>query len=190
MKRTFLFSLLLTTTVLSVFAQPNTKYDINGKWYAYDADGKRIENLDIRIFYNEDIEAYYAQYDAMTFVFTRPNQAIDWNNKHVGTDKSKITFQSETSFDFFLKYMITIKTMVSNQWQYQSYLLVKAYTLSLRYIPEKDKLVGRANCEKNYEALGNSDYRSIAAAEKDGKANILTDCEGGCGGRDVVYRRH
>lgn len=125
----------------------------------------------------------------MTFVFTRPNEAIDWNNKHVGKDKSRITFLSEDSFEFFFKYMMTIKVKENERWQYQSYLLVEAYTISLRFIPEKDKLVGRANCEKMYEALGNSDYSSVSAAEKAGEANILNDCEGNCGERDVVYRR-
>ena len=65
MKRTFLILLLLTTTVLSVFAQPGTKYDIGGKWYAYNAEGKRQKTLDFTIFWNDDVEAYYAKYDAI-----------------------------------------------------------------------------------------------------------------------------
>lgn len=189
MKRLVIIA-IATFSVFNTFAQSDTKYDLSGYWYAYNSEGKRIEDLDIYVFYDENIEAYYAQYNAMTFVFSSLNQPIDWNNKQVGKDKSKITFDSETSFDFFLKYMKTIKTKESDQWQYQSYLLVKAYTISLRYISEKDKLVGRANCEKSHEALGNSNYRTIAAAEKDGRAKVLIDCEGSCGGMDVIYRRH
>lgn len=188
MKKQFL-TLLAAILILPAFAQPAPNNDISGNWYAYDAEGKRIEYLDIYVFYNEDIGSYYEQHDAIIFVFTRPNEAIDWNNKQVGRDKSKITFLSEDSFEFFLKYMMTIKVKKNERWQYQSYLLVEAYTISLRLIPEKDKLVGKANCERMYEALGNSDYSSVSAAEKAGKAHILNDYEGDCGGKDVVYRR-
>lgn len=102
-----LLTLFAAILILPAFAQPGTKYDISGNWYAYNVNGKRLENLDINILYNKDIEAYYAQYDAMTFIFTRLNQPIDWNNKQVGREKSKINFESENSFAFFLKYMIS-----------------------------------------------------------------------------------
>ena len=185
-----LLTLFAAILILPAFAQPGTKSDISGNWYAYDAEGKRIEALDIYVFYNDDIEAYYEQHDAITFVFTHPNGTLDWNNKHVARDKSKITFLSEDSFEFFLKYMMSIKVKENKRWEYQSYILVEAYTISLRFIPEKDKLVGIANREKMYEALGNSDYSSVSEAAKEGKANILNDCEGNCGGKDVVYRRY
>lgn len=191
MKRTFLFSLLLTTTVLSVFAQPGTKYDIGGKWYAYNAEGKRQKALDFTIFWNDDVEAYYAKYDAI-FLEVAKDDTRYFNEEHanvIRTDMSKLSFDSDSSFTLYKWHQYIIKDARNKRWIYQEYFNYFSCNCSLRFIPGKNKLVGTIQYSRIIDATGDSDYKTVQEAVKNGHGKVYQDCDGDCGEMDVVYRR-
>ena len=187
MKKVVLF-FVITVMYFPIFAQPGTKYDISGKWYAYNAAGKRQETLDMTIYYNEDIEAYYAQNDAALVVLETEGGTLDMDNPIVLRTKTyKLQFDSDSSFHFdgfWRMFSIGTKNM-----KHQSYLYEFSCALSLRYIPSKNKIVGRVQYDGVFEALGNTNYKLVRDAVNHGAGNVLQDCDGDCGGIDVVYRR-
>ena len=86
---------------LLTFTQPGTKYDISGKWYAYNANGDRKWNLDFTVFYNEDTEAYYAQYNER-YVEVSTDGILHFDEEHSNAIKAttKLSFVSDSSFTF------------------------------------------------------------------------------------------
>ena len=184
--------LLLTTSFLSVFSQPGTKYDISGKWYAYDVEGKRQRSLDFTIFWNDDVEAYYAKYDAIFLELAKSNiRYFDEDHANVlMEDKSKLSFDSDSSFTMYKWHKYIIKDARNNRWIYQEYLGYFSCNCSLRFIPSKNKLVGRVQYDRFFDATGDSDYKTVEDAVKNGYGRVNQDCDGDCGGMDVVYRRY
>lgn len=175
---------------VSLFAQPGSKYDISGNWYAYDANGERQWRLDFTIFYNEDTEAYYAQYNDR-YVEITTDGTIHFDEQHSKAMKAttKLSFTSDSSFTFTKDWQYIIKDAQNKRRTYQVYLTFFSCSCSLRYIPRKNKLVGRVEYSRNFEAMGNSYYETVMDAVKHGHGNVLNDCDGNCGGMDVVYRR-
>lgn len=190
MKKTFL-SFLLATMSLLTFAQPGTKYDISGKWYAYNANGDRKWNLDFTVFYNEDTEAYYAQYNER-YVEVSTDGILHFDEEHSNAIKAttKLSFVSDSSFTFSKDWQYVIVDAQNKRWRHQSYLNFFSCSCSLRYIPQKNKLVGRVQYNRYFEGMGNSYYKTVMDAVKDGQGTVFTDCDGDCGGMDVVYRRY
>lgn len=174
------------------FAQPGTKYDISGYWYAYDTQGKRQESLDLYIFYNEDVEAYYAKYNAILCEFYNGMGSLHFDEQHATVlreEMSKLSFDSDSSFSVSKWRQFIVKDTQNKRWQYQVYLSYDSYSCSLRYVPVKNKLVGRVSYNRVFEAMGDSDYRTVQDAVKNGYGRVYQDCDGNCGGIDVVYRR-
>lgn len=190
MKKFFsvVFLIILTT---SISAQPNTKYDISGNWYAYDANGDRQWKLDFTIFYNEDTEAYYVKYKER-FLEVSSDGVLHFDEGHsvAMNATTKPSFVSDSSFTFDKYWQYVVKDARNKRWQYQTLLSYFSCSCSLRYIPSKNKLVGRIQYDRFFEAMGNSDYKTVDEAVKHGAGNVLQDCEGKCGGMDVVYRRY
>lgn len=180
-------TLFAAVMVLPAFAQPGTKYDISGKWYAYDAEGKHLEDLDIYIFYNSDIEAYYVQYTNYKTVQTRDNGSIHMEDASVLKEKSKIDFSSDSTFSFSIDGLLEFRDSKDKGRQF--YMKIYKYDLELRYYPQKYKIVGEAKLTRIFEAMGNSDYRSVFQAINDGRGKVAVDCTGSCGSVDIIYRR-
>lgn len=187
-----LLTLFAAVLILPVLAQPGTKYDISGKWYAYNANGERQKSLDFTIFYNDDVEAYYAKYDA-NYMYLAESKTRSFNTDNaivLQDDVSKLSFDSDTSFTVYKWHQYIIKNAQNKRWSYQEYLTYFSCVCSLRYIPNKDKLVGRVQFGRIYEATGDSDYKSVVDAVKNGYGKVYQDCDGNCGEMDVVYRRY
>lgn len=172
------------------FAQPGTKYDISGKWYAYDANGKRVEKLDFTIFYNEDIEAYYAKYNAAYLYIPQTDERNFDLAKAIREVTTKLSLESDSSFTFQKWYKFTCINNYSYRQSFEEYRSFFSGDLSLRFIPSKNKLVGRINYDSMFEAFNGSNYADIDEAVKYGAATVVSDCEGNCGERDLVYRRY
>ena len=186
-----LLTLFAIVLILPVLAQPGTKYDISGKWYAYNANGDREWKLDFTIFYNEDTEAYYAKYKER-LVEVSTDGVLHFDEEHsVGMEATtKLSLESDSSFTFDKYWQYVVKDARNKRWQYQTLLSYFSCSFSLRYIPGKNKLVGRVQFDRFFEAMGNSDYKTVQDAVRNGKGNVLQDCDGNCGGMDVVYRRN
>lgn len=177
-------------TIISVFAQPGTKYDIRGNWYAYDSEGNRIKSMDIVIAYNDDFEEYYAHFTewvtsfqgerGYSYGFGTPGE-----DKEMLRNKSRIIFTTDSSFTFS---MHTLHDITYNGRQV--YVLHHWYDFDLRYIPHKNKIVGYGNKTRVYEAIGNHNYNSVSEAIEHGRGNVGIDCSGDCGTQDVIYRRY
>lgn len=189
MKKVVLF---FVTVIMSfpIFAQPGTKYDISGNWYAYDANGDRQWKLDFTIFYNEDTEAYYVKYKER-FLEVSSDGVLHFDEEHsvAMNATTKLTFVSDSSFIFDKYWQYVVKDAQNKRWQYQTLFSCFSCSCSLRYVPSKNKLVGRVQYDRFFEAMGNSYYKTVEEAVKHGAGNVLQDCDGNCGGMDVVYRR-
>lgn len=189
MKKTFLATIILFISVF-LFAQPGSKYDISGNWYAYDAEGNRIERMDIMIVYNDDLEDYYAHFSEWVTSF-QGERGYDngigkpGEEKVMLHNKSRIIFTSDSLFNFS---MHILRDIVYNGRQV--YVLHHWYDLNLRYIPQKNKIVGYGNKTRVYEAMGNNNYKSVSEAIEHGRGNVGIDCSGDCGIQEVIYRRY
>lgn len=125
-------------TIISIFAQPGTKYDISGKWYAYDANGERNWRLDFTIFYNEDTEAYYAQYcDRYVEISTDGTAHFDEQYSIATKATTKLSFVSDSSFTFSKDWQYIIKDAQNRRRTYQIDLTYFSCSYSLRYLPNK-----------------------------------------------------
>lgn len=181
---------LIAFAVFSIhngFAQPSTKYDISGYWYAFDAEGKHLEDLDIYVFYNSDIEAYYAQYTDYKTVQTRSDGSIHMEDATVLKKKSKIVFSTDSTFAFSIDGLLEFRDSEDNGRQF--YVNIFVYDLELRYYPQKRKIVGEAKRTRSFEAMGNSDYPSVFKAINDGRGKVAVDCSGNCGSVEIIYRK-
>lgn len=174
--KNFILTTFFLFAFVSIFAQPGTKYDISGKWYAYDVDGNHLINLDIYVFYNDDIEAYYAQYThfigaeaSQTGGFKRDCLSCDIPNIiREQEEKSKIIFSTDSTFSFTIN---RLTAYVDNGSIF--YTNDEVYELTLRSIPQKNKIVGEAKKTKKYERWG---------------TRTFTDCTDNCGTIDIIYR--
>lgn len=193
MKRIIVLLTAMVYTIISIFAQPGTKYDISGKWYAYDANGERNWRLDFTIFYNEDTETYYAQYKDR-YVEMTTDGTIHIDEQHssaiMNATTKKLSFTTDSSFTFNKEWQYIIGDAENRRRTYQLYLSFFTCSCSLRYISNKNKLVGRVEYNRNFEAMGNSHYETVMDAVKNGRGTVFIDCDGDCGGMDVVYRRY
>lgn len=185
-----LLTLFAAILILPAFAQSGTKYDISGNWYAYDVNGGRVDKLDFTIYYNEDIEAYYAKYNAAYLYIPQTDERnFDLANA-IREVTTKLSFVSDSSFTFHKWYKFTCINNYSYRRSFEEYRISFSGDLSLRFIPRKNKLVGRINYDSMFEAFNGSNYADLDEAVKHGAGNVLQDCDGNCGGMDVVYRRH
>lgn len=188
MKKVVLF-FLITVMSFPIFAQPGTRYDISGKWYAYDVNGERVDKLDFTIFYNEGIEAYYAKYNAAYLYIPKTDERNFDLAKAIREVTTKLSFESDSSFTFHKWYKFTCINNYSYRRSFEEYRIYFSGDLSLRFIPSKNKIVGRINYDSMFEAFNDSNHADIDEAIKHGTGNVLQDCDGNCGGMDVVYRR-
>lgn len=188
MKR-FILTAVVFFAFLSLFAQPSTKYDISGNWHAYDVNGERVDKLDFTIFYNEDIEAYYAKYNAAYLYIPQTDERNFDLAKAIREVTTKLSLESDSSFTFHKWYKFTCINNYSYCRSFEEYRISFSGDLSLRFIPSKNKLVGRITYDSMFEAFNGSNYADIDEAVKHGAGNVFQDCDGNCGGMDVVYRR-
>lgn len=190
MKRIIVLLAVMAYTIISVFAQPGTKYDISGNWYAYDAEGNRIERMDIMIVYNDDLEYYYAHFPEWVTSF-QGERGYDngigkpGEEKVMLYNKSRIIFTSDSSFTFS---MHTLRDIVYNGRQ--MFVVHYWYDLDIRFIPNKNKIVGYGKKTGVYEAMGNKKYKSVSEAVEHGYGTVSVDCSGDCGTQEVIYRRY
>lgn len=182
----FIVSFFITViSILPLTAQSGTKYDINGYWFAYDAEGNRNKSIDLYIFYNEDLEEYYAQYNYWTELPFRDDGSSDWSEEKVlMTRKSIIIFSSDSTFSF------PVYTIYQSRYK-GSQVTVRhdGYELQLRFIPSKNKMVGHGKKTRVYDAMGNHHYKSVSEALEHGHGTVGIDCSGDCGTIEVIYRR-
>lgn len=189
--RRLVFLLLGLIFVVPLSSQTSTKYDISGHRYAYNARGERQESLDLFIFYNEDVEAYYAKYNAILCEFYTGMGSLHLDERNATVlreDMSKLSFYSDSSFSVSKWRQFIVKDIQNKRWQFQLYLSYDSYSCYLRYVPLKNKLVGRVSCNRVFEAMGDSNYKTVQDAIKNGYGRVYQDCEWNCGGIDVVYR--
>lgn len=190
MKKTVFF-LLLATTSIFVHAQPGTKYDITGRWCAYNVEGERVENLDFTVFYNEDVGAYFAKYNGLIVAVNEKGELdFEEQNANVAREgRAKLIFDSDSSFTVRKVRHFRIQNTQNRRRSYEEYCFLFTCTCSLKYVPNNNKLVGRVQFESKFEAMGNSRFEHIEEAMRAGRAYVIQDCDGNCGGMDVIYRR-
>ena len=127
---------------------------------------------------------YFVKYLWFGTYFEKKNGLLPWPwdcPDDIIYNTTEIYFDNDT----IIFTIDNFKSWKTNKGRHEHMVHMLTYTYKVFWY--NGNLAGTSNCIEYYSATGNSDYKTVAAARRDGRGIVQSDCEGNCGMENIYF---